>query len=258
MCPELMNPEEYGLARTNPTKESDIYSLGMVIYEVSMAVHPGRESPSYYQKVFSGAPPFSGLRDATVIHRVLSGSRPEKLHGADILGFTERLWETTEMCWRERWQERPVIATVFKILEEEANAWVPPPPILNEGADDDNYSYVEAISSRFLVGFSECRVDCLPISGDLPGSQDSDQQSQSDSVFSTDSSQGTGLPQYSHGQDEGSEFKLPDPSTATAVDGTASSIRETDLSARAMHQGRSLSAGSAGKSSDIELVVGLI
>jgi serine/threonine protein kinase len=36
MAPELINPEEYGLDKTNPTKESDIYSLGMLIYEVSI------------------------------------------------------------------------------------------------------------------------------------------------------------------------------------------------------------------------------
>lgn len=97
--------------------------------------------------MFSGAPPFNGLRDATVIHRVLSGLRPEKLHGADVLGFSDRLWELTELCWREKWQERPVIATIFKLLEEEANNWVPPTPVLNQVPDDDNYSYVEAISS---------------------------------------------------------------------------------------------------------------
>lgn len=34
MAPELLNPEEYGFTHCHPSKESDIYALGMVIYEV--------------------------------------------------------------------------------------------------------------------------------------------------------------------------------------------------------------------------------
>jgi serine/threonine protein kinase len=34
MAPELLIPEEYGLKVCVPTKESDIYAFGMVIYEV--------------------------------------------------------------------------------------------------------------------------------------------------------------------------------------------------------------------------------
>jgi serine/threonine protein kinase len=34
MAPELLIPEEYGLETCVPTKASDIYAFGMVIYEV--------------------------------------------------------------------------------------------------------------------------------------------------------------------------------------------------------------------------------
>lgn len=34
MAPELLVPEEYGLAHSNPSKQSDVYAFGMVIYEV--------------------------------------------------------------------------------------------------------------------------------------------------------------------------------------------------------------------------------
>ena len=34
MSPELLDPEKFGLERCKPTKESDCYALGMVIYEV--------------------------------------------------------------------------------------------------------------------------------------------------------------------------------------------------------------------------------
>jgi serine/threonine protein kinase len=40
MAPELLLPEEYGLHRSEPSKASDIYALGMVIFEVSMLFCP--------------------------------------------------------------------------------------------------------------------------------------------------------------------------------------------------------------------------
>lgn len=35
MAPELLDPEQYGFSHCSPSKESDIYAFGMVIYEVS-------------------------------------------------------------------------------------------------------------------------------------------------------------------------------------------------------------------------------
>lgn len=34
MSPELLDPERFGASDDRPTKESDCYALGMVIYEV--------------------------------------------------------------------------------------------------------------------------------------------------------------------------------------------------------------------------------
>ena len=34
MAPELLNPSQFGLANSNPSKESDVYSLAMTAYEV--------------------------------------------------------------------------------------------------------------------------------------------------------------------------------------------------------------------------------
>ena len=38
MSPELLYPEKYGISDDRPTKKSDCYALGMVVYEVSMNV----------------------------------------------------------------------------------------------------------------------------------------------------------------------------------------------------------------------------
>ena len=34
MSPELLNPEMFGKSDDRPTKQSDCYALGMVVYEV--------------------------------------------------------------------------------------------------------------------------------------------------------------------------------------------------------------------------------
>ena len=38
MSPELLDPDQSGTTDRRPTKESDCYALGMVVYEVRVAV----------------------------------------------------------------------------------------------------------------------------------------------------------------------------------------------------------------------------
>jgi serine/threonine protein kinase len=38
MAPELLDPEKYGLDKSVPSRESDIYALGIVVYEVMCPV----------------------------------------------------------------------------------------------------------------------------------------------------------------------------------------------------------------------------
>ena len=38
MSPELLDPDRYGLPDSRPTKQSDCYALGMVVYEVRVIV----------------------------------------------------------------------------------------------------------------------------------------------------------------------------------------------------------------------------
>ena len=34
MAPELLNPKQFGLGRSSPSKETDVYSFGMTAYRV--------------------------------------------------------------------------------------------------------------------------------------------------------------------------------------------------------------------------------
>ena len=95
MGPELIAPQEFGLKTSQPTKSSDCYSLGMVIYET-----------------ISGNLPFHEDTDIMVFLKVVRGERPH--HDTR---FTERLWEKLEHCWMHRPDDRPSIEDVLQCLE---------------------------------------------------------------------------------------------------------------------------------------------
>ena len=105
MSPELITPQEFGLKTSRPTKSSDCYSLGMVIYET-----------------ISGHPPFHGDGNLTALVKVLKGERPPR-----GVGFTDCLWEMLEQCWVPRASERPCVEDVLQCLDACSNFSVPPP-----------------------------------------------------------------------------------------------------------------------------------
>ena len=49
MAPELLDPSQFQLQYSKPTKESDVYSLAMSIYEVDLpyTLHGHRRHPAY-------------------------------------------------------------------------------------------------------------------------------------------------------------------------------------------------------------------
>jgi serine/threonine protein kinase len=116
MSPELLEAHQLGAKDSRPTKESDCYALGMVIYEV-----------------LSGQVPFAPYKDFIVMRKVIEGERPERLGGVKGVWFVGELWKTLEMCWAAQPESRPSIQAVFECLEQVPGDWKPPPP----QADDD-------------------------------------------------------------------------------------------------------------------------
>ena len=100
MSPELLNPEMFGLKDSCPTKESDIYALGMAIYEV-----------------LSRQAPFPRCIDAVVILKVMEGKRPLRPEGARGAWFRGGLWDTLELCWKSQRDDRPNLQTILQRLE---------------------------------------------------------------------------------------------------------------------------------------------
>ncbi|KAF9789390.1 kinase-like domain-containing protein [Thelephora terrestris] len=123
MSPELLDPDQYGIRDSRPTKESDAYALGMVILEV-----------------LSGRFPFSQFRDVVVMRMVLDGIRPERPNGPEGVWFTDDLWRLLASCWESQRERRPTIEAILEFLEHISSAWQPPAPQVDEdvemGEDD--------------------------------------------------------------------------------------------------------------------------
>lgn len=105
MSPELLDPESFGLTKIRPTKESDCYALGMVIYEV-----------------LSGLTPFAPYGSPIIIRKVLDGERPGRPQGEEGLLFTDGIWLVVKLCWQARPGDRSSAKAVLLGLEGNPSA----------------------------------------------------------------------------------------------------------------------------------------
>ena len=97
MAPELLHSAMFDLEKEVPSKEADIYALGMTMYQV-----------------LTGKWPFYPKREVEVMTVVVSGERPSKPENAEEIGMTEAVWELMSDCWREDRTKRPVISQILK------------------------------------------------------------------------------------------------------------------------------------------------
>ena len=107
---QWVSPERFNLTESCPTKESDCYALGMVIYEV-----------------LSGQTPFAPSRPIPIISKILIGRHPERPQGDGRTVFTDDLWETLQHCWKHKPDERANARVVLQCLERTS---LPPWPYL--------------------------------------------------------------------------------------------------------------------------------
>ena len=108
MSPELLTLDQPGLKNGRPTKQSDCYALGMVIYEV-----------------LSGQAPFARFGPYIVVRKVMDGEHPKRPKGVEGAWFTGNLWRMLNRCWATRPENRPSIAAVLACLESISKDPVP-------------------------------------------------------------------------------------------------------------------------------------
>ncbi|KAF9644146.1 kinase-like protein [Thelephora ganbajun] len=119
MSPELIEPQQFGFEHSRPTKSSDCYALGMVIYET-----------------ISGHVPFHEYGTLTIPIKVLRGEYPRR-----EVRFPDSLWEMLLLCWRSEPNTRPNVEDVLRHLERVANGSGLPSPMtgIEMGQDGDDY-----------------------------------------------------------------------------------------------------------------------
>ena len=117
MSPELIIPQRYGVEGNRPTKMSDCYALGMVIYEVGVSVGDFKLQVLKCAQVLCGYVPYHDMpRGLAIMTAISEGVRPEKPENAMDLGFTEALWETVEKCWAGDRSARPDVKEILSCL----------------------------------------------------------------------------------------------------------------------------------------------
>ena len=140
MSPELIDPGTFGLKETRPTKESDCYALGMVIYEV-----------------LSGRTPFAPCNVVAVISKVLRGERPNRPQGWEAPSLTDNIWEMLELCWKPSPRDRISAKDVLRGL----GVTSPPPEWTSNmdgvaEADTNNPPYATASEFGMFYLFILC------------------------------------------------------------------------------------------------------
>ena len=109
MSPELLCSDQTGLKNNRPTKHSDCYALGMVVYEV-----------------LSGRAPFAPFSHYVAMRKVMDGERPQRPGGAEGAQFTDDLWQMLNQCWATQPEDRPSIPAVLEVLERVSGDTKPP------------------------------------------------------------------------------------------------------------------------------------
>jgi len=132
MSPELLDPESFGLKKSRPTKESDCYALGMVIYEI-----------------LSGRAPFAPSKTPNL--EVQRGERPERPQGAQGVWFTDGIWGMLELCWKPQPGDRPSLNTVLRCLQDVTNTSSGMGGSIETDADDQSDATAASDSSMLSL-----------------------------------------------------------------------------------------------------------
>ena len=78
MAPELLIPSSFGLENGNPTKRSDVYAFGVVIYQVSNSCSIAGTVTKDDTQAITGQELFpNAMKNDIVRYHVITGDRPD-------------------------------------------------------------------------------------------------------------------------------------------------------------------------------------
>ena len=146
MSPELLFSDETGPKGSRPTKQSDCYALGMVVYEV-----------------LSGQAPFAPSGRFAVMRKIMDGEHPQRPRGVEGAWFTDDLWRMLNRCWATRPESRPSSSAVLECLERVSRDMAPP----SGGVDEpftvgwNNWNLTKSFSRVFSWFDLRCFVALL-------------------------------------------------------------------------------------------------
>ena len=126
MSPELLDPDRFGISDDRPTKQSDCYALGMVVYEVranAVVLTSAEVYVMYLQVLCGNAPYWEITNEPAVINTIINGEKPQKPEAMEKLGFTVELWGLIERCWSVDASARPDVRTVLSHLNHATWSW---------------------------------------------------------------------------------------------------------------------------------------
>jgi len=121
MAPELLNPSGFGLRNSNPTKKSDIYTFGVVTYQVSIICFLQGTNTQGSIQVITGQQPFPGARDGVIIYSVVTGERPNRPLAPNEW-VSDDIWDFISRCWSPSWDSRPDVNFAMNTLNDAADA----------------------------------------------------------------------------------------------------------------------------------------
>jgi len=121
-----MAPELFGISEGTSglsTRQSDVFALGMVTFEVGNVYHGGllhgSESLSCtFPQVFTGRAPFSENKVSGIVTKMITdGERLPRPPGGKKLGLSDELWEVIQSSLAHKAEERPPVSTFVDFLE---------------------------------------------------------------------------------------------------------------------------------------------
>jgi len=119
-APELFgSPGDATVKSKKVTKESDMYSLSMVIVEACLFHNSivRQCADLFCLQLVTGRVPFFGLTDYAIMRLVSKGERPQKPDVFDAPGMTPPVWKIAKECWHGKAKHRPDVKAVLRRLE---------------------------------------------------------------------------------------------------------------------------------------------